>query len=58
MNKIKVIRELCKLVNIKTFQDLKCFLNDYGIKMATDDIVIKALGKEVMIRCEDGTISI
>lgn len=54
MNKFEILCELCKLAEIKTFEDLKCFQNDYAIIMATPTALIRALSDEVMIRIKEG----
>lgn len=54
MNKFEILCELCKLAEIRTFEDLRCFQNDYAIIMATPTALIRALSDEVMIRIKEG----
>lgn len=54
MSKFDILCELCKLAEIKTFEDLKCFQNDYAIIMATPTALIRALSDEVLLRVREG----
>lgn len=54
MNKFDILCELCKLAEIRTFEDLRCFQKDYSIIMATPTALIRALSDEVMIRIKEG----
>lgn len=54
MRKFDILFELCKLAEIKTFEDLKCFQKEYSIIMATPTALIRALSDEVKTRIEEG----
>ena len=54
MRQFEILCELCKLAEIKTFEDLRCFQKDYAIIMATPTALIRALSDEVMIRVKEG----
>ena len=50
MNKFEILCELCRLAEIKTFEDLKYFQKDYAIKRPTLNNIITALNVETEIR--------
>ena len=56
MRQFEILCELCKLAEIKTFEDLRCFQNDYAIIMATPTALIRALSDEVMTRVNERRI--
>lgn len=53
MRQFEILCELCKLAEIKTFEDLKCFQKDYAIRMATPTALIRALSDEVLLRVRE-----